>query len=135
MLFSIILNYYMKKASSRYTSPCKCFCCSSYSLSLILPLNKYKLLLRQFLRKRFRYEIVVIQSEYSFVVFQILPPQILLHLDKRLSIRCSHVFNSRHLCGRWGATRPVDECFAPTVAERRPEPWIQGSLRYNKRKP
>ena len=70
MLFSIIPNYYMKKASSRYTSPCKCFCYSSYSLSLILPLNKYKLLLRQFLRKRFRYEIVVIQSEYSFVVFK-----------------------------------------------------------------
>ena len=58
-----------------------------------------------------------------------------MHLDKRLSIRCSHVFNSRHLCGRWGATRPVDERFAPTVAERRPGPWVQGSLRYNKRKP
>ena len=58
-----------------------------------------------------------------------------MHLDKRLSIQCSHVFNSRHLCGRWGATRPADECFAPTVAERRPEPWVQGSLRYNKRKP
>ena len=44
-----VLNYYMKKASSRYTSPCKCFCYSSYSLSLILPLNKYKLLLRHLL--------------------------------------------------------------------------------------
>ena len=26
--------------------------------------------------------------------------------------------------GRWGQVRPVDECPAPTVAERRPEPWV-----------
>ena len=35
--------------------------------------------------------------------------------------------------GRWGAIRPVDECPAPTVAERRPEPWVQVTLRYYKK--
>ena len=37
--------------------------------------------------------------------------------------------------GRWGAIRPVDECSAPTVAERRPEPWVQVTLRYYKKEP
>ena len=37
--------------------------------------------------------------------------------------------------GRWGAIRPVDECPAPTVAERRPEPWVQVTRRYYKKEP
>lgn len=41
---------------------------------------------------------------------------------------------SINFSGRWGARRPGDVCLAPTVAERRMNPWVQLTLPLLKQK-